>query len=183
MQRVEGDSCWLMPRYGSLAALEADRSIGLRPLDRNHRRTRLSVLVGHELALPAGANPATGFELAIELANDSAFQRARRELYAKQEMTVLQEQSGKNDAQEFADLVSTFNAQITARTNDVKKGWIFTILKATKELSEAIEKPFSTLLGAALEVAETATEDNDVAPGPLAVFHHAKKKVFEPASR
>jgi hypothetical protein len=172
-----------MPRYGSLAALEADRSIGLRPLERNRRRTRLSVLVGHELVLPASSNAEKAFELAIELANDGVFQRVRRELYWKQEMTVLQDQSGKNDAQEFADLVAAFNAQITARTEDVKKGWIFTILKVSKDLSEAIEKPFSTLFGAALEVAETATEDSDVPPGPVAVFHHAKKRVFEPAMR
>ena len=125
----------------------------------------------------------SGFELAIELARDAAFQRARRELYRKQEMTVLQEQSGENDAQEFADLVSTFNAQVTARTQDLEKGWIFTILNTAKDIGGAIENPFSTLLGAALEVAETATEDHDVAAGPLAVFHHVKKKVFEPASR
>lgn len=183
MKREAGDNCWLMPRYGSLAALQSDRSIGLRPRERSQRRARLSVLVGHELALPAAANALAGFELAVGLAKDSAFQRARRELYRKQEMTVLQEQSGANDAQEFADLVSTFNAQVTARTNEVKKGWIFTILKIAKELSEAVEKPFSSFFGAALEFAETGTGSHDIESGPLAVFHHAQKKVFEPASR
>src|SRR5262249_25679019 len=152
---------WLMPRYGSLGAVQADRSIGLRPRERNRRRTRLSVLVGHELALPAEANPVVGFNLAIELARDPSFQRARRELYRKQEMTVLQEQSGPNDAQEFADLVADFNAQVSARTKHINKGWMFTLLKTAKDLGEAIEKPFSTVFGAALELAETATEDVD----------------------
>jgi hypothetical protein len=183
MQRETGDSCWLMPRYGSLAAIQADRSIQLRPTERNKRRTRLSVLVGHELALPAGANPKAAFELALELARDASFQFARRELYRKQENTVLQEQSGENDAQEFADLVSSFNAQVTARTEHIEKGWIFTMLKGAKEFAEAFEKPFSSLFGAALEVAETATEDHDIEPGPVAVFHHVRKRVFDRASR
>jgi hypothetical protein len=183
MQREAGDSCWLMPRYGSLAAIEADRSIDLRPRDRKKRRTRLSVLVGHELALPAGANPRAAFELAIDLAKDAKFQRARRELYLKQEMTVLQEQSAQNDAQEFEDLVATFNAQITGRTKDIERGWMFTILKTAQDLGEAIEKPFSTALGTALEIAETATDDHEIKPGPVAFFHHVKKRVFEPASR
>ncbi len=43
---------------------------------------------------------------------DEEFKRARRKLYWKQEATVLQEQTGKRDAEEFADLVATFNTQV-----------------------------------------------------------------------
>jgi hypothetical protein len=137
------------------------------------------VLLGHELALPSSANAQRAYELAIELARDSRFQHARRALNERQELTVLQEQSGRSDAQAFADLVSDFNAQVTARTMEVRKGWIFTVLKAGKELAEFVEKPFSSLFGAALEVAETATNEEHIPPGPIAVFHHTKRRVFD----
>jgi hypothetical protein len=181
IKRQHGDDCWLLPRYGSLGALQAERSFVINPEERERRRARLTVLLGHELALPSSANAEKAYDLAIELANDGAFRHARRALNSKQEMTVLQEQSGKNDAQEFADLVADFNAKVTARTKDIEKHWIFTLIKTAKELGEIWEKPFSALFGAALEVTETATEENGGPPGPIAVFHHTKKRVFDPA--
>src|SRR5690348_12111390 len=114
-----GDECWLLPRYGSLAALQADRWFTIKPNDRGRRRTRLTVLVGQELAVPAAADPDKAVDLAIELANDADFQRARRALNEQQELTILQEQSGANDARAFADLVADFNRQVHGRTKDV----------------------------------------------------------------
>jgi len=70
---------------------------------------------------------------------------------------------------------------VEARTKEIRRGWVFTVLKTAKELAEIAEKPFSSLFGAALEVAETATEDEDMPVGPIAVFHHTKKRVFDPA--
>jgi hypothetical protein len=181
IRRQYGDDCWLLPRYGSLAALQAARALSIRFSERERRRTRLTVLLGHELALPSHAKAQTAYTLAIELAKDKDFQRARRELNTKQELMVLQEQSGKNDAEEFADLVSAFNARVEARTKVTRRGWLFTLLKIAHELAEIIEKPFSSIFGAALEVTETATQEEDLPAGPIAVFHHTKKRVFDPA--
>ena len=116
LKRQHGDDCWLLPRYGSLAALKAERSFVIPPQERERRRERLTVLLGHQLELPWSANPQKAYELAIKLAKDGEFQQARRALNTKQEMTVLQQQSGKHDAQEFADLVSDFNRRVTDRT-------------------------------------------------------------------
>ncbi len=187
MKQQHGDDCWLLPRYGSLAALKAERSFSIPPQERQRRRERLTVLVGHQLELPWSANPRKAYELAIDLAKDAQFQQARRALNTKQEMTVLQEQSGKTDAQEFSDLVSDFNGRITARKRGLgnggmfTRGWMFTMLKVAKELAEIKEKPLSTLFGAAIEVTETATEEKDAVPGPIAVFHHTQSRVFDPA--
>jgi hypothetical protein len=178
-----GDDCWLLPRYGSLASLQAERSFLIPPQERNLRRARLTVLLGHELALPSSANPRKAYDLAIELARDAEFQKARRRLNEKQEATVLQEQSGKNDAQEFNDLVSDFNAQVTARTKEIRKGWLFTLLKVGKELAEIVERPLTTLISSAIEITETATNEKDLLAGPIAVFHHTKKRVFDPARK
>lgn len=176
-----GDDCWLLPRYGSLAALQSEGSL-IPPRRQERRRDRLLVLLGQELALPASANPEKAYQLAIELANDAAFQRARRALNSKQEAIVMQEQSALNDAQEFADLISDFNAQVKARTTETRRGWMFTIIKAAKELADIFEKPVSSFFGAALEVMETATDTEDVPVGPVAVFHHVKKRVLDPAT-
>ncbi len=59
---------------------------------------------------------------------------------------------------------------------------MFTIIKAAKELADIVEKPFSSLFGAALEVLETATDAEDMPVGPVAMFHHVKKSVLDPAT-
>ncbi len=178
-----GDDCWVMPRYGSLAALQADKWFVIKPDDRERRRTRLAVLIGHELAVPVSADPLKATNLAIELARDGGFQRARRALYEQQELTVLQEQSGIIDARAFADSVADFNRQVHGRTKDVRTCWIFTVLKSVKDGLEILEKPFSSLLGIGLEIAETASDWSEEIPlGPVAVFHYAKRRVFDPSS-
>jgi hypothetical protein len=176
-----GDDCWLLPRYGSLAALQAERALDIPKKDQERRRTRLSVLLGHEFALPSSARAHTAYTLAIERAKDSTFQRARRALNREQEFSVLQNQSAKDDAQAFTDLVSEFNEQVEKQDKAARRGWVFTLLRGGKELMEIIEKPLSSIFGAAIEVVEKATEGEDIPAGPVAVFHHAKKYVFDPA--
>jgi hypothetical protein len=176
-----GDDCWLLPRYGSLAALEAERSLIIPPSEREERRTRLTVLVGREFALPSHRRADTAYKLAIELAKDANFQRARRDLNTKQELSVIQEQSGRNDADDFNDLLNAFNAQVETHDQDARRSWVFTLLRIAKELVEVIEKPLSSIFGAAVELTETATGNDDVPTGPIAVFHHTKNRVFDPA--
>ena len=93
----------------------------------------------------------------------------------------MQEQSGVNDAQEFSDLIADFNSRVEARSRHTRKTWLFTLIRAAKELSEIIEKPFSSLFGAALEIADTAAEEEETPAGPLAMFHHIQKNVLDPA--
>jgi hypothetical protein len=96
-------------------------------------------------------------------------------------LTVLQDQSAKDDAQAFTDLVSEFNAEVEEQDKAARRGWVFTLLRGGKELMEFIEKPLSSIFGAAIEVVEKATEGEDIPAGPVAVFHHTKKYVFDPA--
>jgi hypothetical protein len=85
------------------------------------------------------------------------------------------------NAQEFRDLIAEFNAKVEAQGEDARRSWVFTLLRAAKELVEFIEKPLSSIFGAAIEITESATEEKDRPVGPIAVFHHAKKGVFDPA--
>jgi hypothetical protein len=174
-----GEEYWLLPRYGSLAAIQAERSFKVPAADLDSRRERLSVLVGHELELPADENPVEAYEKAIALAGRASFQKARRDLNTQQELTVMQEQTGRQDAQAIADLVSDFNAQVRTETKSTRKQWMFTVIKGLKKGVEFVEKPFSTTLDVALEVAETAADDHDIPSGPIAVFHHVHRHVFD----
>ena len=161
----------------------ADRSFE-RPRQRARRRARLAVLIGQKLAVPRSADPNRAFELALEIAADPAFQRARRALNDWQEAVVAQEQSSRNDAQALADLVSDFNREVAKTAKATSGRWLFVVLKGAKEMVEIVEKPVSSFMGVALETAEARYEaGEEMKPGPTAVFHHTQGRVFGPAIR
>jgi hypothetical protein len=94
---IKRDDCWLLPRYGSLAAWQAERSFDIPTTARDQRRARRTVLLGQEFALPSYAKAETAYNLAIELAKKPEFQAARRTMNKTQELTILQEQSAKDE--------------------------------------------------------------------------------------
>jgi hypothetical protein len=179
MNGERGKDVWIMPRYGSPDGFFEDQALGLSD-DRKARKKALALLVGQKMALPHHADAKVALRLAVDLARDNEYRKARDALSHWQESVIAREQPKEADAQELADLISDLNRHVEKSTAEKRSQWMFFALKRLLGAHDLINP--SRIPGVVLETTQFLTKQrNEIAPGPMAAFHHVREKVIAPS--
>jgi hypothetical protein len=132
------------------------------------------------MAIPHDADAKVALRLAVELANDDDYRKARDALYHWQETVIGRKQTKEADGQDLADLISDLNRHVEKCRAEKRSQWIFFALKRLFGI-DGLASPLN-IGDVVVETAEFLTKQkNEFAPGAMAAIHHVRDRVIAPS--